>query len=364
MVNPLRITFVLPGAGLVPVGGFKAVYEYANHLSRRGHKITVVHSARLCINENLSRVARSTLWYLYRRGTGKYGPDSWFLVDPSVKLLWVPSLSKHHIPDGDVVIATAWQTAEWVAEYPHSKGQKLYLIQHLETWSGPEDRVYATWRLPLKKIVVAKWLEQFGKGIGEESVCIPYGLDFETFTRKMPPDQRNPSTVMMLYHEYNWKGSKDGLDALHLVRDRTQNLTVTLFGTSRPSGFPSWISYYCSPPQTLLSDLYNASSIFVAPSWTEGWGLPATEAMMCGAALTATETTGHLEFAIHEKTALLSPIKSPHELARNVLRLIEDNALRIRLAQQGYEYVQQFTWRRAADRFEAVLLGVTQDTKN
>ena len=42
----VRVTFVLPGAGSVPVGGFKVVYEYANRLSERGHTVTVVHTAQ------------------------------------------------------------------------------------------------------------------------------------------------------------------------------------------------------------------------------------------------------------------------------------------------------------------------------
>lgn len=357
MTDILNVTFVLPGSGHLPVGGMKAVYEYANHLSRRGHKVVIVHSSLLNIDAPALGVARSFARYLYRKGTGNYRPRTWFPLDASIQILWTPSLSAKYLPNADVVIATAWQTAEWVTRYPRSKGRPFYLIQHLETWSGPEDRVYATWKLPLRKIVVAKWLQQIASRLGEESVHIPYGLDFTQFSRNTMPDQRSASHVMMLYHDLDWKGSADGLNALSLVRNQVRDLKVTLFGTPKPSAtFPSWIRYYRNPPQDTLRDLYNEASIFVAPSWTEGWGLPGTEAMMCGAALSATETTGHLEFAIHEETALLSPVKQPQKLAENIVRLIQDDSLRIRLANHGHRFVQQFTWQRATDSLEKLLL--------
>ena len=56
-------------------------------------------------------------------------------------------------------MATWWETAEWVARYPASKGAKAYFIQHHEVHEGlPADRVNATWRLPMHKIVIANWL--------------------------------------------------------------------------------------------------------------------------------------------------------------------------------------------------------------
>src|SRR5712672_2573131 len=37
------VTFLLPGGGSEPVGGFKVAYEYANGLAERGWKVRVVH---------------------------------------------------------------------------------------------------------------------------------------------------------------------------------------------------------------------------------------------------------------------------------------------------------------------------------
>ena len=44
------------------------------------------------------------------------------------------------------------------------------------------------------------------------------------------------------------------------------------------------------------------------------------------------------------KTALLSPIYDIEALANNISKLIEDNCLRKRIAYDGNNYIQNFSW--------------------
>jgi glycosyltransferase involved in cell wall biosynthesis len=163
---------------------------------------------------------------------------------------------------------------------------------------------------------------------------------------------------MMLYHSAEWKGCSDALKALSLVHQRVPALRVTMFGVpAMPANLPTWVEYHRTPTRELLRRLYNEAAIFIAPSWTEGWGLTACEALLCGSALVATDIGGHREFAFDGLTALMCAAKDPSQLADRTLRLIHNAALRMRLAQQGNEYVRQFTWERATTKFEAVLLG-------
>jgi len=357
MQDSLRITFVLPGSGHHPVGGFKIVYEYSNRLVARGHKVNIVHPAIFKMDTQwFNRPLKWTL-YLKRLIDKSYFPNSWFALDNRVNVLWVPSLRSKYIPDCDVIIATAWETAEWVAGYPRSKGVKYYLIQHLETWSGEESRVLNTWKLPLQKVVIAHWLEEVANKLGESAVHIPNGLDFDAYNLDVPPESRDPNRVLMLFHNEIWKGSADGLKALSIVRKEKPDLRVTLFGV--PSGYtlPSWVEYHQMPAQADLRRLYNQAALFVAPSWSEGWGLTASEAMMCGAALAATDIGGHQEYMKHEMNSLLSPPRQPELLAKNILRLLCNTDLRVGLAKYGNEYIQQFTWEKATDRLESILCG-------
>lgn len=357
----MRITFLLPGSGADPVGGFKVVYEYAGGLAARGHAVTVVHPASLQPPRSPWLRARTRARYLRGRITGGYAPRRWFRLHPDVRTLWTPSLDPIHVPPGDAVVATAWETAETLATYPQSKGRhRLYLIQHLEDWSGSRERVLATWKLPFTKIVIARWLRDIASELGERAEYIPNGLDAAAFGMDVAPRDRPPRSLLMMAHAYAWKGTGDGIAAAVSLRETFPDLSLTVFGVdARADALPDWAVHHRRPAQTALRDLYNRAAVFIAPSRSEGWDLPASESMLCGAALAATDIGGHREYAIDGETALLSPPERPDLLAVNVRRLVEDAELRIRLARAGRDHVEQFTWERAVDRFEAVLQGRT-----
>lgn len=354
----MRITFVLPFGGGRPVGGLKVVYEYANQLVKRGHAVTLVHSADISFTSNKLHGLRNIAKFLYYLLTRKYLPDAWFKLDQSVKVKWVPSFSKIFAPRGDAVVATAWRTAEAVSNYPSSCGDKFYLIQHFEDWDADKDKVLATWRLSLKKIVISKWLLDMANAMNEYATLVHNGLDFRAFGVDVKPEARNPATVMMLAHEHQWKGTKDGLAALEIVRKSYPDLQLILFGLKQPrlSDYQSnWIKFIRAPSGLRLRSLYNESAIFVAPSWSEGWGLTPCEAMLCGCAVAMTSANGHSEFGQDGENCLMSPPKDIDTLAENILQLIRNEDLRIHLASSAAMTLQEYTWDRAGVKFEETL---------
>lgn len=352
----MRVTFVLPGAGDLPVGGFKVVYEYANRLTRRGHTVGVVHTAQPDRAAGLTTRLKKGVRFV-QRGLDKSYRPGWFALHPDVRVSWCLTPSAGAVPDGDAVVATSWETAEWAARYPASKGRGLYLIQHYETWSGTAARVDATFTAGLRNVAIARWLQEVVRERGADAAYVPNGLDLGAFGPDTPLEGRGPH-AMMLYHHADWKGSADGLEALHVVKAELPELTATLFGTpAAPADLPGWIHYEQKPPPARLRRLYNEAAVFLATSWTEGWGLPGCEALLCGCALAATDVGGHREYALPGETALLSPPKDPQAMADNVLELLRNAPLRYRLAEQGRAYVRRFTWERAVAGLEAELIG-------
>ncbi len=358
----MRVTLLVPMTARRPAGGFKVTYEYGNYLAARGHEVNVIHGNLLYVDKPLLSLPPKTMlktaWnYVKLKITGGYRPDNWFTVGPTVRMMWAPSLAAKYVPDADFVIATAWETAEWALTYPASKGKRFYLIQHLETWSGPEDRVMATWKAPLEKIVIASWLQRVATDLGERSHLIPNGIDLDRFTVTMPSEARDPHELLMLYHRVEWKGSADGLAAFALAKQSIPNLRLTLFGIdTAPKDLPAGIEYHHQPSPDVLNGLYNRAAIYISPSWSEGWGLPPAEALLCGAAIAVTRGGADEAFAIDGQTALVSPIKDPAALAANIVRLVEDRELRLRLARQGNQLIRQFTWQRAGAAMEKLLL--------
>ena len=82
--------------------------------------------------------------------------------------------------------------------------------------------------------------------------------------------------------------------------------------------------------------------------------VPATEAMLCGCALVASDVDGHWEYAVHERNALLFPAGDLAALGAAVGRLIQDAPLRLKLALAGAETARGFTWGLATQRLAAI----------
>ena len=357
----MKITFVPHGYSPKPIGGLKVVYEYANLLVARGHEVTVVHPDRLpnlVIRRN--RLDRLRLWLNRNKREPRYSivpPEvHWHQIDSRVRMLYVPLPTPSYIPNSDAVFATFWATAEYLLNYPEEKGKKFYFIQSYDIWAGPKDRVDAIWRSSMEKIVVSRGLYEQGLKLGipaNEMVHIPNGIDHDKY-RILRPIGSRPPRIAMLYNPFYIKGAAEGIRALELARNTFPGLQAVLFGIfPKPKELPGWIEYQHDPPQEeLVGGIYNGSSIYLCPSWHEGFGLPPAEAMACGCAVVSTDSEGVRDFAEHEVTALLSPPKYPEPLAANIIRLLRDDELRIRLAKAGHERIQEFTWERSINLFE------------
>jgi glycosyltransferase involved in cell wall biosynthesis len=356
----MKITFVIFAKVHAPIGGVKVVYEYANRLADRGNEVTIVHAVVPNRGDSALRKAGKLLRHSVRRVAGRHTAASWFALRPAVRQEWVRQPDEAAVPDGDVVIATAWSTAEWVAAYSPRKGAKAYLLQHRETWAGDPARVEATWKLPLHKIAVARWLVEHAASLGERAAYIPNGLDFSSFGIVRPLEERAPNAIALLGHWRPYKGTRDAVEALRRART-ARDLEVTMFGVMpRPGWVPSWVRYVRNPSQAHLRQLYNDAALFIAPSHEEGWGLPACEAMMCGCALLASDVGGHREFAVPGTTAMVFPPGDVDALVRSILHCTDDSTLRVRIAREGARHVRQYTWERAVAAFEGELVRLAQ----
>lgn len=357
----MKINFILTGSAHRPIGGFKVVYEYANRFARDGHEVVLIHPQM--VSRPKLRIKDFLKWILFwqRKLLNGYKPTTWFKLDPKIKFMWVPYLRADVVPDGDVTIATGWATANFVAELPERTGDGYYFIQHLETWAANDaNAVLETWKLPLRKIVIARWLKDYASSIGEKACYVPNGLDFNAFDVDVPRNVRAPASVTLLNHWRPYKGTKDALQALFQVKEVCPDLAVTLFGIAKPiERLPPWITFYQNPTQEQLRSLYNQSSIFVAPSHTEGWGLTACEAMMCGCAVVATDVGGHREFAINNETALMVPPNDVEALANAIQLAISDKELRERLTDAAIDNLKKFKWETSYDSFSQALTKFT-----
>lgn len=343
----LEITFVLPTLSYVPNGGFKVVYEYANRLFEIGHKVNLIHPniVEYAKDLNGSKGRFSNIKFLIRKIRKKNYTGYWFPIDRNIKNFFVPTLAEKYIPKSDIIVATGWQSAKPVMSLSASKGIKFYFIQSLETWAGPEEEVIESWKYPMHKIVISKWLLDYAYSINETADYVPNGLDYSMFNMDEKPEKRNNKSILMLVSNNKVKGTEFGLKVLNEIKTICPEVELLLFGADYfEKPLPEGAKFYLNPSQKALRRLYNKSSIFLSPSLIEGFPLPPAESMMCGSALVASDIGGHKEYAVDGKNSLLFPPMDINGASQAIRRLIEDNNMRISLANQGYIDIQKYNW--------------------
>jgi glycosyltransferase involved in cell wall biosynthesis len=101
-------------------------------------------------------------------------------------------------------------------------------------------------------------------------------------------------------------------------------------------------------PDDVLRALYQRCDLFVFPPVYEGAGLPAAEAVACGAP-TITSSTSSVPEVLELPEATFDP-ESVEDMAHLIGRALSDEAFRDRLRARGAERARELTWERVADR--------------
>lgn len=361
--RPPRVAFVLPATSRIPIGGFKVFYEYANALAADGYDVTVVHSfsggdwPRPFSWHGACNTAKTLLRSAWHRFRGWHRTPPWFPLDPRVRFQVIWSLAERHLPVADIYLLSDARTVALAHRYRSIPPEHLiHFIQGHETWNLPPEALANLYRSPVRKIAISGWLAHEVEKAGGKAVIIPNAFDLDRFHMLVPPEERNPLCVGMLFHTMACKDVGTGFRALEMAKAREPGLRVRLFGAfPMDRTLPDWISYVRNPSPGELLEFYNGIALFLGTSRQEGWGLTVGEAMACGAAVVCTDNKGYAEMAIDGQTARVVPAGDAERMADALLELVHDDAERIRLAHAGHDRIQAFTWKRSTALLEAQL---------
>lgn len=113
-------------------------------------------------------------------------------------------------------------------------------------------------------------------------------------------------------------------------------------------------------PEADLVALYNLCTLFIFPSLHEGFGLPALEAMRCGAPVIASRTSS-LPEVIGNDTALFDA-HSDEAITAALERALIDPAFRSELIEKGAIQASHFSWDESAKKALEAMTQITQST--
>jgi len=109
-----------------------------------------------------------------------------------------------------------------------------------------------------------------------------------------------------------------------------------------------------------LPALYTGASVFCLPSFYEGFGLTALEAMACGVPVVAAERASLVE--VVGPAGLFIDPESPETIADALRRVLTDSALAANLRKKGFEQAGRFTWQETARQTLAIYKRVLGET--
>lgn len=193
--------------------------------------------------------------------------------------------------------------------------------------------------------------------------AIPLGVEQSIF-RPQPEIERHPSRLLAVASaDSPLKGLPILFEAYHRLLEQHPELQLHVIGRLREGtaadclkrlNLEERVTFRSGITREELVREYAEATICVTPSLYEGFGLPAAEAMSCGAPVVVTDG-GALPEVVGD-TGLVAKRGSASSLAKAIASLLVDPAERLRLGDAAFRRARsQFSWDEFARRYEQVL---------
>jgi spore coat protein SA len=204
----------------------------------------------------------------------------------------------------------------------------------------------------------------------EKVFAVHNGVDEKLFypaaTKDADPD--SPATIIFVGRLVAEKGIGVLVDAMRLLQERGLNAICKVFGSSfsgasELGGYaqrlvdsaPSNVTFegYCSG-ENLAREFRDADVLCCPSVWQEPFGNVNVEAMASRTAVVASRVGGIPEIASEGGVLLVEP-GSATALCNALERVISDDALRKRLADEGYaSFQRRFTWAAIFEQIDSI----------
>ena len=198
-------------------------------------------------------------------------------------------------------------------------------------------------------------------GIPEKKVHVVYLAPAKEFKRlkiencklKIKEKYRLAETFLLYVGDVNWNKNVSGL-LLAAAKTKTNLVLVSralkeqssseakvIFRLIERLKFKDRVKILGFVSKEELAVIYNLATVYVQPSFYEGFGLPVLEAMACGTPVIAANTASLPE--ICNQSALM--IK-PGQLTEAIKKLINNDKLRKQLSEKGIQQAKKFSWQK------------------
>jgi len=324
-------------------GGHANIFKLAAELQRRGHPQHIwIDQATLHGSEAALRLD-AMRWYDF---FGEIG-----------------FLSQDDQPEGDVVVATSWQSAQRVRHLDRFR-RRFYFVQDYEPWFYPQGtqalQADATYCTDFDFFCGSPWLaSKIADEVGAWTTHFLLVPDSSVYSRVHEERQNKPLRIVAYAREHTTRRCVDLLQsALTELACRGVAFQLYAFGISphtagawRNLGVPVQAVEQATPVE--LAEQYHKSDLGIALSSTNYSQVP-PEMMACGLPVVDLD----LEATSHTYPAGAVTLAKPDatSLADQIEGLLGDRDARYTQAEIAHRWVADLSWSRVADHFIATAI--------
>ena len=206
---------------------------------------------------------------------------------------------------------------------------------------------------------ISNHLKKFAKDMGARCLVhtIPNGVDVKKFRIKseelrIKNEKRKEKILITTSRLVKKNGIDDVIKSLQYFPSRVHFHIIgigpelnNLKNLTNSLGFNDRVHFLGYKNHKDLPGYLYGADVFVRPSLSEGLGNSFLEAMATGIPVIATKVGGIVDFLTHEETGLFCEVKNPESVAKQAMRLFEDNILREKIITKACNRVlKSYNW--------------------
>jgi len=214
-----------------------------------------------------------------------------------------------------------------------------------------KDVIYQFHNLPNKQLVVSSFLAEAISAHFEREVYDFIPNSVESFFA--PSNSKNQNQIMIIGSEVDaFKNVAMMMKACEYLKAWNYPIRVVWVSSQPRKNQIFECEFYHAPHREEIARLYASSNVFLSASDYEASPLPILEAMKSQTAIVTSDNGGIRDYVVHGQNAIVVKPHTAESLARAVANLLDDKAMRSRIAQAGFETSQEFTWEKSMDNLQ------------
>lgn len=195
--------------------------------------------------------------------------------------------------------------------------------------------------------------------VPDDRVIVTYeAADLVATKEKQVARYKNKQFMIIVGRAEKYKNQKAALEAHQLLLATHPDLHLVIIGKrdGNSDQLEQWalregyrqFEFFGFASDEQLAWFYNHCQVYAFPSFMEGFGLHALEAMTHGAPVVSSNATCLPE--VLGDAALYFDPADPHQMAQQIARVLDDQKLRAQLIKKGTKQAKKYSWKRMAEQ--------------